>query len=48
LNFTKYFLAIDGHALVVALGWPDNALTFGDLADTYISTALKQVLSISG
>lgn len=34
-------LIIDGQALVVALGKPDNAVTFGDLADAYVRSVLK-------
>ena len=34
-------LIIDGQALVVALGKPANAQTFGDLADTYVCKVLK-------
>jgi hypothetical protein len=34
-------LIVDGQALAVALGRPDKALTFGDLADIYVSTVLK-------
>lgn len=34
-------LIIDGQALVVALGKPDNAMNFGDLADTYVRAVLK-------
>ena len=34
LHATSSFLIIDGQALVVALGKPDAAVTFGDLADT--------------
>ena len=41
LHATSSFLIIDGQALVVALGKPDAALTFGDLADTYLKTVLK-------
>ena len=41
LHSTSSFLIIDGHALVVALGKPDAAVTFGDLADTYVKTVLK-------
>ena len=29
-------LIIDGQALVVALGKPNSAVTFGDFADTYV------------
>ena len=32
---------MDGKALVVALGKPANAKTFGDLADIYLRTVLK-------
>ena len=38
---TSSFLIIDGQALVVALGKPDAAVTFGDLADTYVKSVLK-------
>ena len=31
LHATSSFLSIDGQALVVALGKPDAAVTFGDL-----------------
>ncbi len=41
LHATSSFLIIDGQALVVALGKPDAAVTFGDLADTYVKTVLK-------
>ncbi|KAJ8893112.1 hypothetical protein PR048_005695 [Dryococelus australis] len=34
-------LVTDGQALVVALGKPENALIFGNLADMYIMTVLK-------
>lgn len=34
-------LIIDGQALVVALGKPDHAVTFGDLADTFVKAVLK-------
>lgn len=34
-------LIIDGQALVAALGKPNNAVTFGDLADTYVRAVLK-------
>lgn len=34
-------LIIDGQALVVALGKPEKAVTFGDLADTYVRAVLK-------
>ncbi|KAG7500299.1 hypothetical protein JOB18_016414 [Solea senegalensis] len=34
-------LIIDGQALVVALGKPDKAVTFGDLADTFVRAVLK-------
>ncbi|KAK6185234.1 hypothetical protein SNE40_007510 [Patella caerulea] len=36
-------LVIDGQALVVALGKPENTVTFGDLADRY----MRAVLTIS-
>ena len=29
-------LVINGQALLVAMGKPNNAVTFGDLADTYV------------
>jgi hypothetical protein len=32
---------IDGQALVVVLGKPDGAVTFGDLADAYVNAVLK-------
>ena len=38
---TSSFLITDGQALVVALGKPDAAVTFGDLAVTYLKTVLK-------
>ena len=41
LHETSSCLFIDGQALVVALEKPDNAVSFGDLADTYVSTVLK-------
>ena len=42
LHATSSFLIIDGQALAVALGKPDAAVTFGDLADTYVvKTVLK-------
>ena len=41
LHATSWFLIIDVQALVVALGKPDAAVTFGDLADTYVKTVLK-------
>ncbi|KAJ8868589.1 hypothetical protein PR048_030127 [Dryococelus australis] len=41
LHETSSCLIIDGQALVVALGKPDNALTFGNLADMYVMTVLK-------
>ena len=41
LHATSSFLIIDEQALVVALGRPDAAVTFGDLADTYVNTVLK-------
>ena len=41
LHATSSFLIIDGQALAVALGKPDAAVTFGDLADTYVKTMLK-------
>ena len=34
-------LIIDGQALVVTLGKPTNATTFGDLADIYVRAVLK-------
>ena len=37
----RSLLNIDGQALVVALGKPDAAATFGVLADTYVNTLLK-------
>ena len=40
LHATSSFLIIDGQALVVAFGKPDAAVTFGDLADTYVKTVL--------
>ncbi len=41
LHATSSFLFIDGQALVVSLGKHDAAVTFGDLADTYVKTVLK-------
>ena len=41
LHATSSFLIIDGQALVVALGKPAAAVTFGDLANTYMKTVLK-------
>lgn len=41
LHDTSSCLIIDGQALVVALGKPDGAVTFGDLADTCVNTVLK-------
>ena len=41
LHATSSFLIIDGQALVVDLGKPNAAVTFGDLADTYVKTVLK-------
>ena len=41
LHDTSSCLIIDGQALVVSLGMPDNAVTFGDLADTYVRAVLK-------
>ena len=41
LHAMSSFLIIDGQALVVALGKHDAAVTFGDLADTYVKTVLK-------
>ena len=41
LHATSSLLIIDGQALVVALGKPDAAVTFGDLADIYVKTVLK-------
>ena len=41
LHKTSSCLIIDGQALVVALGKPDGAVMFGDLADTYVKTVLK-------
>ena len=40
LHDSSSCLIIDGQALVVALGKPDNAVTFGDLADTYVRAVL--------
>ena len=45
LNLLVGCLIIDGQALVVFLGRPDNAVTFGDLADTY-SVNVNQCQSI--
>jgi len=41
IHDTSTCLIIDGQALVGALGKPDDAVTFGDLADTYVKTVLK-------
>ena len=41
LHATASFLIIDGQALVIALGKPDAAVNFRDLADTYVKTVLK-------
>jgi len=41
LHDTSSCLIIDGQALVVSLGRPDNAVTFGDLADTYVRAVLR-------
>ena len=41
LYATSSLITIDGQALVVALGKPDAGVTFGDLADTYVTTVLK-------
>ena len=41
LHNTSSCLIIDGQALVVSLGRPDNAVTFGDLADTYVRAVLR-------
>ena len=41
LHDSSSYLIIDGQALVVALGKPDNAVTFGDLADIYVRAVLK-------
>jgi hypothetical protein len=41
LHDTSSCLIIDGQALVVSLGKPDNAVTFGDMADTYVRAVLK-------
>lgn len=41
LHHSSSCLIIDGQALVVALGKPDKAVTFGDLADTYVRAVLK-------
>ena len=40
LHDTSSCLIIDGQALVVALGKPDGAVTFGDLADIYVKAVL--------
>lgn len=45
LNGRSSCLIIDGQALVVALGKPDKAVTFGDFADTYVRTILKAASS---
>ena len=34
-------LVIDGQALVIALGKPHEALTFGDLADIFVKSILQ-------
>ena len=41
LHDTSCCLIIDGQALVVSLGRPDNAVTFGHLADTYVRAVLR-------
>ena len=41
LHDSSSCLIIDGQALVVALGKPDNAVTFGDLANIYVRAVLK-------
>jgi hypothetical protein len=41
LHDTSSCLIIDGQALVVSLEKPDNAVTFGDMADTYVKAVLK-------
>ena len=41
LHHSSSCLIIDGQALVVALGKPADAVTFGDLADTYVRAVLK-------
>ena len=41
LHATSSCLIIDGQALIVALGKPSDAVTYGDLADNYVKTVLK-------
>ena len=41
LNDSSSCLIIDGQALVVSLGKPNNAETFGNLADAYVRAVLK-------
>ena len=35
-------MVIDGQALIVAIGKPQHAETFGDLSDTYVNSVLLQ------
>jgi len=41
LHDTSSCLITDGQTLIVALGKPADAVTFGDLVDTYMKTVLK-------
>ena len=41
LHESSSCLIIDGQALMDALEKPDNALTFGDLSDTYVRSVLN-------
>ena len=38
VHATSSFVIIDAQALVVALGKPDDSVTFGVLANTYVKT----------
>ena len=42
LNERSAGLVIDGQALIVAIGKPQHAETFGDLSDTYVNSVLLQ------
>jgi hypothetical protein len=41
IHETSSSLFTDGQALLVAMGKPNNAVTFEDLADTYVGAVLK-------
>ena len=41
LHATSSCLIIDGQALILALGKPSDAVTYGDLADNYVKMVLK-------